>query len=119
MEVPGTKRLLPEPWLTYKNVRIPALIDTGSEVTCISAATWQTMQQVDPKLPSLPLIAIQVQGAFNTRSKRITRQSCIAFEIKGQPYYFCCLIDQQWRRNYKRWRKWALSPVLRPHIPAL
>lgn len=83
--------LLPEILLTIATLHIFALVDTRSEITCISQNTWDQVRSELPDIPVLPLKAIQAQGAFSSRSRKIT-QVYLPLVIKGHPLEFCCLI---------------------------
>lgn len=83
---------LPEITIYVKNIGITALIDSGSEITCISETLCLQLQRDLPHLPILPLKALQIQGAFSRKSRRIIRQVLLSATIENKAFDFCCLI---------------------------
>lgn len=83
---------LPEIEIQIENLTVYALIDTGSEVTCISESLYFQLQKDLLQVLTLPLKTIQIQGAFNKRSQKITRQILIPARIRSTAFDFCCLV---------------------------
>lgn len=83
---------LPEINLVIGNMSLSALVDTGSEVTCISENLCFQLQRDLVQLPVLPLKAIQIQGAFSKKSRRITKQVLLTTMLGGVAFDFCCLV---------------------------
>lgn len=70
----------------------PALIDTGSEVTCISEELWQELRGIKALIPALPVTAIQLRGAMGQRSMRVTTQVALPSRIAGCAININCLV---------------------------
>lgn len=76
-----------EIWLEILGNKIRCLIDTGSEVSCISEELFEWLQsRGDVQLPSLPVKPIQIRGAVGQKSLKI--QQLCSIEIKIQEVIF-------------------------------
>lgn len=84
---------LPEIVLYYANQRITALVDSGSEITCISEEIYEAFIKPN-KPPMLPVKARVIKGAFGTKSKRITKQILLKVAIGNEEFDICFLIVQ-------------------------
>lgn len=90
-EQQSTDKQLPEIKVYYKDIPIRALLDTGSDITCISEELFtDVIKPAQP--PILPLRAIILQGAFGTKTKRVTKQTLVNISIQNQPFTMCCLV---------------------------
>lgn len=83
---------LPEVMISIGNLSIAALIDSGSEITCISETLCFQLRRDSLQLPVLPLKAVQIQGAFSKKSRRINRQVLLTAKIEDVAFDFCCLV---------------------------
>lgn len=83
---------LPEIEIQIDNLIISALIDTGSEITCISESLFLQLQRNSRQLLTLPVRTIQIQGAFNRRSQKINKQVLVTAKIQSTAFDFCCLV---------------------------
>lgn len=87
--------LLPEIEIRLGNEIIKTMIDTGSEISCISECLYNKLAIKDPKFfrtPTFPLWAIFVRGAFDHRSKRVTLQIHLTIFIKEIAYDISCIV---------------------------
>lgn len=51
---------------------VVALVDTGSDVTCISSAFWEnSIRKLNEQVPLLPVKAVQIRGAIGQKSSKI------------------------------------------------
>jgi transposase InsO family protein len=71
---------------------IIALIDTGSEVTAMSEAMYLHLLSKKLKFPIFPVIGISILGATSKRSKRITTQIFLSFNVDSVITEIPCLI---------------------------
>lgn len=103
------RRELPEIIINFEGNPITTLLDTGSELTCLSEEVYNSkIKELDP--PTLPLKALIIQGAFGTRSKRITRQILLNIEVGGKLFETCflivaglirpCILGADWLQNH-------------------
>lgn len=83
---------LPEITVCIGHMEISAMIDSGSEITCVSETFFKYLQRHFESLPTLPAKATQIIGAFNTRSRRIHKQVLLSGYIQGVSCEFCCLV---------------------------
>jgi transposase InsO family protein len=51
-----------------------ALIDTGSEISCVSELFFEQVKQKNPNIPVLPVPAITITGAVGTRERTAKQQ---------------------------------------------
>lgn len=64
--------------------RIIALVDTGSEITCISETLYNELKITRETIPMVPVKGFQVRGAVGQRSTRISMQVMLEIElVKG------------------------------------
>lgn len=91
---------LPEIELQIENLTVLALIDSGSEITCISEELYFKLQKIQQSIPVLPLKAIQIQGAFSKKSRKVTRQILLSVKIQETTFHFCCLIIPELLKNF-------------------
>lgn len=64
----------PETRISIEGVEVNALIDTGSEVTCISGEFYETNKRRFKKCPTLPLSGKMIKGATGDKSARLKIQ---------------------------------------------
>lgn len=72
---------LPEIPIRVCGQNIEALLDTGSEITCVSQPFWDTLISTHPDLPRLPSPTVMVTGAFNGKSQSVTEQTYLPVVI--------------------------------------
>ena len=73
----------PEIAITLENTRVNALIDTGSEITCISEGFYYANQKYFSTCPTLPISGKLIKGATGAKSTRLKFQVPLSTEIKG------------------------------------
>ena len=73
----------PEIAITLENTRVDALIDTGSEITCISEEFYYAHQKDFLTCPTLPISGRLIKGATGAKSTRLKFQILLSTEIKG------------------------------------
>lgn len=69
--------------ISIYNFKFPALIDTGSEVTCLSGDVYSQLSQFHDKIPCFPVSGVRVTGAFRTKERRVTHQMFLKFTINN------------------------------------
>lgn len=74
------------------NVNAQALIDTGSEISAISKKFYSQLLSERIPIPTLPTIKCFVIGVGNKKSKPISMQALISFEIGEILFDVPCLI---------------------------
>lgn len=84
---------LPEISIFFMQHPLTALLDTGSEITCVSADVYEGFVK-NTRPPMLPLRALVIQGAFGTRSKSVTQQVLLSISILQRKFEMCCLVVQ-------------------------
>ena len=68
-------------------------MDTGSEITAISMDLWEEISQLTTRpIPTLPLRALQIQGAFGKKSQKVTKQILLSVEINSCVFPMNCLV---------------------------
>ena len=77
----GSLPTLPEIIIKIGNYEIACLVDTGSQVTCISLECWTEIDPTGTKYPLMPIHTIQLKGAVGTKSKRVTKMVLLPLEI--------------------------------------
>ncbi len=73
--------ILPEIVINIGDYKIVALIDTGSEISCVSENCYNQIK-TKHRLSTLPLRSIQVFGAFNAKSAKVSIQVLLKFQIE-------------------------------------
>lgn len=71
----------PEIKLEISGVPVQALVDTGSEVSCISQELYERYRAVFEKVPTLPVMGQIIKGATGEKSKRIKIQIWVTIQI--------------------------------------
>lgn len=64
---------LPEIAVEMYGRQVQALIDTGSQITGITTELYDSIQSQVGPLPEVPIPALQIQGAFGSRSESVKR----------------------------------------------
>lgn len=73
-------------------INILALIDTGSEVSCISETIFNQLIAKNKNIVTLPVVGVTILGATNKRSKRINKQVLLSIEIGAIHTEVVCLV---------------------------
>ena len=68
------------------------LVDTGSEVSCISFETFQQIETLLPGLVSFPVEGVRVTGAFKGKSRKVSQQVLLEFGLGGGKFEFEFLV---------------------------
>ncbi|GLV31382.1 hypothetical protein CBL_20016 [Carabus blaptoides fortunei] len=62
--------------LKIAGMEFPALVDSGSQVSCLSRDVWDQIEgRTD--MPIFPVTGVRISGAFKAKPKRITHQALI------------------------------------------
>ena len=69
-----------------------ALLDTGSEVSCISVNFFNHLVKNRIVLEILPVVGINITTATNRQSKRITKQAFLTFWCLEKQFEVVCLV---------------------------
>ena len=67
--------------LCVSGSELPALIDTGSDVSCMSPETFAQVQSFLPDLTVFPVQGIRAHGAFKSRAMKVTHQFSMPFNL--------------------------------------
>lgn len=65
--------------ITIADQKVVCLIDTGSDITCISETFWQSLMHTNIAL--LPIKPIQIRGAVGQKSSKITQLVLLPLKI--------------------------------------
>lgn len=85
-------RVVPEILLTIRDSPIMALLDTGSEVSCISGEVWAKLIKNGRRMPTLPVTSVHLRLAMGQRSHPIVVQCLLEFSIEGKTYSAVALV---------------------------
>ena len=69
-----------------------SLVDTGSEVSCVSFEVYQQILVLLPDLVSFPVQSVKVTGAFQSRSQKVTHQIELPIILEGDSFIFEFLV---------------------------
>lgn len=100
---------IPEINVSVCNNKIKALIDTGSEITCLSEELWFTLSKENPNLPLLPARSTLVSGAFNDKPHSVTKQTYLPVIIDDILHEIPMLIVPQLHRKLIIGSDWLQS----------
>jgi hypothetical protein len=78
--------------LLVGQLKVKALIDTGSEISCISQQLYEQIQESGRKIDELPVNNTVLRGAFGNRSKKITAQLYLTINIAGYDLDFVFVV---------------------------
>lgn len=65
---------------------ISILIDSGSDITCVSEQLWTLIRPQLSNPPILPVTGLHVEGAFGQKSQKITHQTLLPVTIDTKTY---------------------------------
>ncbi|XP_064215678.1 retrovirus-related Pol polyprotein from transposon 297 [Tribolium castaneum] len=71
---------------------VTALLDTGSEVSCISEEVWSKLIETGNKPPTLPVTSIHLRGAIGQRSCQVVIQCYLEIKIDEHLYPVVTLV---------------------------
>lgn len=72
--------------LKIAGMEFPALVDSGSQVSCLSRDVWDQIEgRTD--MPIFPVTGVRISGAFKAKPKRITHQALISFQAAEQAFH--------------------------------
>lgn len=91
-EKTGPYRVTPEIQCYIEGLPTAALVDTGSDVSCVSEEMWQAIITAKRRPPTLPVTAIQLRGAVGQKSCRIILQSDLEVSLEGRKHRVAGLI---------------------------
>lgn len=72
---------LPEVTIKINNQEIRSLLDTGSQITAISNELYELIKSKSGNLPEVPTPAMQIQGAFGSKSEKVNKLSLVTIEL--------------------------------------
>lgn len=70
----------------FFNFIFPCLIDSGSEICCISGIVWSQLQDFHGKIAFFPCVNVRVTGAFKSKQKKLSIQANIPFTINNRQF---------------------------------
>lgn len=91
-ERPFKRRACPEIKVEVLNNSIPALIDTGSEVSAISDDLFRELVGTDPNTPVLPIRKSFLLCANKRKSNPITKQALLTMICQEYKFEVACLV---------------------------
>ena len=71
----------PDIYVVCEGLKIMALLDTGSDITCISEALYKEIKGLNNKIPLIPVKGFQIRGAVGQRSAKISNQTILNVEL--------------------------------------
>lgn len=86
------RRLLPEVSVRLPIGEVYALIDTGSEVTCLRQEEHENILALRIQPPTLPVPSTQLRGVVGQKSLKISRQALIPVKFGQSEEHVACLI---------------------------
>lgn len=76
--------------LKIAGMEFPALVDSGSQVSCLSREVWDQMKgRTD--MPILPVTGVRISEAFQAKPRRVTHEALITFQAAEQEFQHRCL----------------------------
>lgn len=90
---------LPEIEMDIGGIKTRCLIDTGSQITCVSYDFFQNHLTDNKRYPIMPITAMQIRGAMGQRSQRISRLVLVPFYFADVYINTPCLIIPKLIRN--------------------
>lgn len=82
----------PECIVNIEGLIVSALLDSGSEVTCMAEELYNELVIRNPKLTVLPVVGVTILGATNKRSKRVTKQVYARITVDGKETEIACIV---------------------------
>lgn len=76
-----------------------ALIDTGSQITCVSGRFAEQLRKINKNLPELPTNVLTISGALGKQKDQVREQIYVSFQIKNVFIDFPCLVVPSLVRN--------------------
>ena len=67
--------------VTISGTEFPALVDSGSDVSCMSSEIFAQVQSLLPSLVVFPVQGVKVHGAFKTRALKVSHQLAVPFNL--------------------------------------
>lgn len=89
---------LPEIMVQINSVKTKGLIDTGSQITCISYTLYNILLGNSGKMSEMPIPAIQIQGAVGRKSDKVNKMCLITLNIDGIELDTPCLVVKKLTR---------------------
>lgn len=65
----------------------PCVIDTGSDICCLSESVWLQIQDFRTDLTVFPVTGVRVSGAFKTKKRRVKLQIDLPFKVGGELFH--------------------------------
>lgn len=65
----------------------PCVIDTGSDVCCLSESVWLQVQDFRGDLTVFPVTGVRISGAFKTKKRRVKLQIDLPFKVGDEIFY--------------------------------
>lgn len=91
-ETSDNLRLIPEIDAKIDSFDTTALLDSGSEVSCINEDTYNAVVKNNNMFPTFPVKGIHLRGAIGPRSPRITLQAYIPLKIEQNTFEVAALV---------------------------
>jgi transposase InsO family protein len=82
----------PEIIIKVDGKELKAIIDTGSEATCISESAFYELVERIPNLLILPVVGVKIVTATTKKSKNITRQVFLPVKLEKLELDVVCLV---------------------------
>lgn len=78
--------------MTIGKTEYPALVDSGSQICCISQETMEQLRFLIPEAPTFPVQGVRISGAFQTKQQRVTEQVLLPFQLENEYFDFEFLV---------------------------
>lgn len=78
--------------INVESVAVRALVDSGSQLTCISRNFFNKLKQINMHLPILPASCSTLIGALGDKSQKVREQVYLQFSINNWSFDYTCII---------------------------
>lgn len=122
----SSTKILPQITGVINGRPVQILLDSGSEVSCISQNTYNTITNNENIYPLLPLTGVHLTGAMGQRSHRITSQVYVPFTIDNKEYDAVllivnklakqCILGTDWFQQNKAQLCFNNNQLIIPHV---
>lgn len=83
---------LPSIRVQIEGLEVEALVDTGSQICCVSKKLFDCLLQINSQLPRLPFRGISIMGAFKNKALSVTEQVYLTFRVKKVEFSTVCIV---------------------------
>lgn len=91
-EVPATNKVMPTVHVDIESVTTQALIDSGSQVSCVSKSFFEKLIKVNSRIPSIPAKCVTLVGALGDKNQKVQNQTLLTFRFEDFEVDYTCLV---------------------------